>query len=439
MMSEDLMIRNARLWPSADCEVIEDASLLIRNGRIVKAGRFHARAETVLDAGGGVVMPGLIQSHVHLCQTLFRGIAEDLPLLPWLRGYIWPMEAAHDEESIRASALLTCAEFLRGGTTAFMSMETVRHTHAVFEAVDEAGLAGVIGHCLMDETGGYDPLSVPPERSLDECDALLDDYRDHPRLRPAVAPRFALSCSEPNMAMAADYARDRKLRLHTHASEQVEETSLVREMTGRDNIRFLSDVGLTGPDVGLAHCVHTEEHERALLEETGTHVLHCPSANLKLGSGIAPIPEYLDRGISVSLGADGAPCNNRMDMFLEMREAGLIQKPRLGPDALAARDVVRMATEGGAAALGLSGEMGRLEPGYRANLIILEADTASVAPCADPATNAVYGHAASDVALTMVDGRVLYENGEITAFDEEAVLREARTQRRRLEERAGLR
>ena len=362
-MQGDLLIRNARVWPSAHREVIEDGSVLVRNGRIEKVGVFKARAETVIDADGCLVMPGFIQGHIHFCQTIFRGVAEDLALLPWLRGYIWPMEAAHTPESIRASALLTCAELIRGGTTAFLSIETVRHTDHAFQAIHESGLMGAIGHCLMDETGGYAPLCVSNKDALAYCDVLLDHWKDHPRLKLAVAPRFAHSCSEANMRDACAYARDRGLLLHTHSSEQVEEVEIVKQRTGRYNVDYLHDVGLTGPDVGLAHCVHTRPEERDLLRQTGTNVLHCPSANFKLASGIAPIPEYLDAGINVSIGGDGAPCNNRLDQFMEMREAGLMQKIRLGAEALPARDIVRMATEGGAAALGWEKEMGTPEAG----------------------------------------------------------------------------
>lgn len=437
-MTGDVLIRNARVWPSAYREVIENGSVLIKAGRIERVGVFSARATTVIDADGCLVMPGLIQGHIHLCQTIFRGVAEDLALLPWLRGYIWPMEAAHTPESIRASALLTCAELIRGGTTAFLSIETTRHTDETFRAVDEAGLAAHIGHCLMDETGGYDPIAVDNREALAYCDVLLDRWADHPRLRLAVAPRFALSCSEENMRMASAYARDRGLRLHTHSSEQREEVALVKQMTGRYNINYLHDVGLTGPDVGLAHCVHVRPEELELLRETGTHVLHCPSANFKLASGIAPIPEYLKAGINVSIGGDGAPCNNRLDQFIEMREAGLMQKIRLGPDALSARDVVAMATEGGARLLGWEDEMGTLDPGKRANLILVDESGFHTLPSTDPATNVVYSCTGGDVVMTMVDGEILFEEDRITTIDEEALRDEVRRERAALLKRAGI-
>jgi len=437
-MTGDLLIRNARVWPSAYRDVIEDGSILIKDGRIEKVGVFTAKAHTVINADGCLVMPGLIQGHIHLCQTLFRGIAEDLALLPWLRGYIWPMEAAHNTASIRASALLTCAELIRGGTTAFLSIETTRHTDETFRAVDAAGLMGAIGHCLMDETGGYPPIAVDNQEALDYCDLLLDRWGKHERLKLAVAPRFALSCSENNMREACEYARDRKLMLHTHSSEQKEEVALVKEMTGRYNIQYLHDVGLTGPDVGLAHCVHTRPEEVDLLRETGTNVLHCPSANFKLASGIAPIPEYLREGINVAIGGDGAPCNNRLDQFIEMREAGLMQKIRLGPAALSARDVVMMATEGGARLLGWENEMGTLDPGKRANIILVDQSGFHTLPSTDAATNVVYSNTAADVVMTIVDGKILYEDGRINTIDEEQLRDEVRYEQKELLKRAGI-
>jgi 5-methylthioadenosine/S-adenosylhomocysteine deaminase len=240
------------------------------------------------------------------------------------------------------------------------------------------------------------------------------------------------------MRKAADHARARGLLLHTHASEQVAEIDLVLERTGMHNIRYLDSVGLSGPDVCLAHCVHTQADERHLLQETGTKVLHCPSANLKLASGIAPIPEYLDMGITVSIGADGTPCNNRLDQFMEMREAGLMQKIRLGAEALPAADVVRMATEGGAKTLGWEKEMGTLEVGKRANMILVNQDSVHTIPSTNPATNVVYSNVASDVLMTIVNGEILYEDGQLTTIDEDKLKDDVRRQWKKLVQRAGL-
>lgn len=443
MFYRPVLIHHAELWPDPYAESMADGYLLIEDGTIVSMGsgklpNVPPGTESI-HARGQLLMPGLVQTHVHLCQTIFRGIAEDLPLLPWLRGYIWPMEAAHRPESIQASTRLAAAELIRSGTTAFMSMETVRHTDAVVEALRSTGLIGLVCHCLMDETAGYPDLAVPVRDGLAQIDRLMEQVRDEPLLDIGVAPRFVLSCSEANMKEAAAYARQHGRMLHTHAAEQMEEVQLVRERTGRHNVEYLHELGMTGPNVALAHCVHTEAHERAILRDTDTRVLHCPSANLKLGSGIAPVPEYLEMGLTVSLGADGTPCNNRLDGFLEMREAALIQKPRRGADALSARDVLRMATAYGARTLRREADFGRLAPGRMANLILLNPDSPHVAPCEDPASRVVYAHEASDVTLTMVHGRVLYRDGEFTTLDLPALLADAREERVHLERRAGLR
>jgi 5-methylthioadenosine/S-adenosylhomocysteine deaminase len=436
-MSRTTLIENARVWPAAGAPVIEDGRILIDGERIRRVGRFRARADVRLDAGGGLVMPGLVQSHVHLGQTLFRGEAEDAALLPWLRDFIWPLEAAHDEDSLRASALLACAEMIRGGVTAFLSFETVRGTDAVFDAVAGTGLRAVVSHALMDSSGGYPPLAVDLDDALAECDLILERWRGVDRLRLAVAPRFALSCTAANLREAAAYARDRRLLLHTHAAEQPDEVARVLADTGQGNIEYLHSLGLTGPDVALAHAVHAEPAEREILARTGTRVLHCPSTNLKLGSGIAPVPEYLAAGVTVGLGSDGAPCNNRLDLFEEMRLAGLVQKIRRGPAALPAASVVRMATEDGARILGWEKDLGTLEEGKLASLIVVSLDGAHVVPGDDPATAVVYACRADDVQLTMSAGRILYENGACTTIDEEAARAAAREAKRKVFRRAG--
>lgn len=435
-MSRDLLIKNARVWPAADMPAIEGGSILVHQGRIAKIGRFQGRAPQVVDAKGSLAMPGLIQSHVHLCQTIFRGAGEDMPLLPWLRHVVWPLEAAHDPDSLYASALLACAELIRSGTTAFLSMETVRHTEHAFRAVSDAGLMGVLGHCFMDDTAGYKPLAVPLEKGLAECRQILGKWGRDDRVRLAIAPRFALSCSARNMKAAAEFARAHKLLLHTHSSEQIPEIELVLERTGMRNLMYLHSVGLTGADCCIAHCVHTDPHERAILRESETKVLHCPSANMKLASGIAPIPEYLESGIHVSIGADGTPCNNRLDQFLEMREAGLMQKLRLGAEALSASAVVKMATESGAKVLGWDKEMGTLAVGKRANIILVDQSNFHTIPSTQPATNIVYSNAASDVKMTIVNGEILYRDGRLTKVDEDKLRALVLKERKKLFKRA---
>ncbi len=383
----------------------------------------------ILDATGCVVMPGLVQSHTHLCQTLARGAADDLELLDWLRKVIWPYEAGLTREQAGIAAQLACVELLRGGTTSILDMGTVHHTDAIFAACQAAGLRATIGKVMMDESTDDipEPLRENTKESLDESIRLCEEWhgRADGRLRYAFAPRFAISCTEGLLRDTAIEARRRGARLHTHSSENPSELDEVIRRTGRRNLQYLHDVGFTGPDVGLAHCVWLDDDEKRLLRETGTHVLHCPSSNLKLGSGIAQVPELLAAGVAVSLGADGAPCNNNLDAFLEMRLCALIHKPRAGASAMPAGQVVRMATMGGAAALGLADSIGSLEVGKRADVITVDARRPHVVPTKNPYSAIVYASRSTDVRHVVIDGRIVVRDENLLTLDSDKVVDDA--------------
>jgi 5-methylthioadenosine/S-adenosylhomocysteine deaminase len=223
--------------------------------------------------------------------------------------------------------------------------------------------------------------------------------------------------------------------VHTHASENLDEISMVEAATGKRNIEYLRDVGLTGPQVVLAHCVHLDDAEMEILRSTGSHVAHCPSSNLKLASGIARVAEMLERGVSVSLGADGAPCNNRLDMFTEMRTAALLQKVLHGPRSLPALTALRMATIHGARALGLADQLGSVEVGKRADLQLIDLDRLHATPRPDPVSTIVYATEACDVETVIIDGRIVARDGELLAFKEQTVIDEAQDQSRKLTRR----
>ena len=409
-----------------------------RDGRVVQVGGAatpQGRDYQVLDAAGGVVMPGLVQSHVHTCQTLARGRADDLALLGWLEQVVWPYEGALTAEDAAAAARLACVELLRGGTTAIQDMATVRHTDAIFEVCRDAGIRAVIGKAMMD-TGARVPASLreATRASLDESAALAKRWhgQEGGRLGYAYAPRFVLSCSEELLRETVASARAAGVRIHTHASENRDELDAVRRERGADNIEYLHSLGMTGGDVGLAHCVWLSDTEIDVLRSTRTHGLHCPSSNLKLASGIAEVPELVDAGVPVSLGADGAPCNNNLDAFVEMRLCALIHKPRLGPTALPARDVVRMATLGGAAALGLEAEIGSLEVGKRADVIAVDAAGPHVEPTESPYSAVVYACHATDVRHVVVDGRVVVSTRELLTIDAPRAVADAHARGRKL-------
>jgi 5-methylthioadenosine/S-adenosylhomocysteine deaminase len=433
-MSTSLLIRGATVITLDADNLIFEGDVFIEHGRIRALGAFLNSSNTgveVIDARGSVLLPGFVQTHVHLCQTLFRGAADDLALIDWLKNRIWPMEAAHTAESVYASARLGIAELIRGGTTCALTMETVRHTDAVFTAVEETGFRATVGKCMMDKGQDVPPLLLEQtEASIAESLDLLECWHGQldNRIRYCFAPRFALSCSREMLQRIARIAQERGVVVHTHASENKNEIEVVELETGLRNIEYLNEVGLTGSHVVLAHCVHLDENEFEVLARTGTHVAHCPSSNLKLGSGFAPIPEMMKRGISVSLGADGAPCNNRLDMFTEMRTAALIQKALHGADTLPALSVLRMATINGAKALGLEKEIGSIEAGKRADLTLVNLDRLHTTPRPDPVSTIVYAAEAGDVETVIIDGRVVMRNRELTTLDEQAVLREAREQ-----------
>lgn len=437
------LIRNATILTMNDALDIVQGAVSVRDGRIAAIGAEPAAPHhTVIDAGGAYLLPGFIQTHVHLCQTLFRGYADDMPLLEWLRRRVWPMEAAHTPATLRASTRLAASELLLSGTTTALTMETVHDTDVVFEALDEMGLRAVVGKCMMDSDQQVPArLQEETQASIDESVALRKrwDGLAGGRLHAAFAPRFAVSCSRALLEAVAELsARDRVI-IHTHASENRDEVEVVRKLSGGlSNLEYLADTGLATPHLCAAHCVWVTDAEQDMLAERDVKVLHCPSSNLKLGSGLAPIVEMRARGISVSLGADGAACNNRLDMFEEMRLAATLQAVRRQPGALTARDALWMATREGARALAMEREIGSIEVGKRADLILVGRDRPHQAPDPDPWSTLVYASRGTDVVLTMVDGRVLVRGAALVHQDVTEITAESRSAAASLAARAHL-
>jgi 5-methylthioadenosine/S-adenosylhomocysteine deaminase len=438
-----LLIRGGVVITMNDRLDVVEGDVSIRDGRIAAvAPVVPGPHEQVIDARGGYVLPGLIQTHIHLCQTLFRGYADDLPLLDWLRRRVWPMEAAHSPLSLRAAARLAATELLTSGTTSVLTMETVHDTDAVFEAVAESGLRATIGKCMMDfnaETPRR--LQEETQASIDESIAIRKRWNGaaNDRLRAAFAPRFAVSCSRQLLEAVASLSASEGALVHTHASESRDELAIVRAISGGlTNVEYLARVHLASPRLCAAHCVLVDDHEQDLLAEHDVKVLHCPSSNLKLGSGVAPVSDMLARGITVSLGADGAACNNRLDMFEEMRLAAVLQAARRNPGVLEARDVLWMATRAGAATLDLESEIGSLEPGKRADLIVVDRDRPHLTPGPDPFSTIVYAARGSDVRTTVVDGEILVDDYQPVRVDPAEVVAQARLAARELASRAGI-
>jgi 5-methylthioadenosine/S-adenosylhomocysteine deaminase len=408
-------------------------------GEIVQVGGDYtprARDFTIIDCAGCIVMPGLVQAHVHTCQTLARGRADDLELLDWLRTVVWPYEAALDAAALTASVELACAELLLGGTTAILDMATVHHTDAVFAAAEKSGIRATIGKAMMDAPDPQIPpgLREATRASLDESARLIARWHGAAggRLRYAYAPRFIPACTDELLREVGLEARARGVRIHTHASENLGEIALVRQRFGKDNIVVLDELGLLGDHCCIAHCIHLSAEERRLLAARGAHVCHCPSSNLKLASGICPLPELIAAGVSVAIGADGAPCNNNLDGFLELRLAALLHKHRAGPRALPAPEVVRMATLGGAAALGLADQIGSLELGKRGDVIAIDITALHTVPAASPWSAIAYAVRSCDVRHVAVDGAIVVRDGALHTLEVPAVRDQARAAAARL-------
>jgi 5-methylthioadenosine/S-adenosylhomocysteine deaminase len=328
---------------------------------------------------------------------------------------------------------------LLGGTTSVLTMETVHDTDAVFDALEPTGIRAVVGKCMMDADADVPArLLENTAASIDESAALAARWhgRANGRLRAAFAPRFAPSCSRELLEAVAALSAERGLLVHTHASENRDEVALVSRLTGTSNIRYLQQLGLTTSRLCLAHCVWADDAEQDLLARDAVKVLHCPGSNLKLASGIAPVVDMRRKGISVSLGADGAACNNELDMFKEMRLATGLQAITRGAGSLTALDALQMATREGARALGLAQDLGSIEPGKRADFIIIDRDRPHLATSPDPYSAIVYAARPTDVRTTVVDGAVVVNDFRLTGIDVTEVTHTAAREARALAMRA---
>ncbi|MEY8749210.1 5'-deoxyadenosine deaminase [Alkalicoccobacillus gibsonii] len=400
----------------------------------------EVKADKVIDGRGRTVIPGFVQTHIHLCQTAFRGKGDDLELMDWLQKRIWPLEAAHDEESIYYSAMLGIGELIQSGTTSIVDMETVHHTDSAFQAISQTGIRALAGKVMMDKgTEVPKALQENTQQSIQESVDLLEKWHnyDQGRIQYAFTPRFVVSCTEPLLKEVQALSDHYQVKVHTHASENRGEIEIVQAETGMRNVVYLDHLGLANERLILAHCVWLDEQEKKILKDRGVKVTHCPGSNLKLASGIAEIPDLLSQDIAVSLGADGAPCNNNLDMFNEMRLAALIQKPVHGPTSMDARTVFRMATLGGAKAIGLDHEIGSLEVGKKADIAILNLNDFHTYPSFDVDTisRIVYSATRADVETTIINGKIVMENRIMKTLDKQLVLSESNRVMKRLVKR----
>ena len=399
----------------------------------------RAGGETI-DASGCYVMPGLVQTHVHLVQTIFRGLAEELALLEWLRDRIWPLEAAHDETSLRATARLGLLDLLTTGTTTILDMGTTHGGDVIAEELVASGIRARFGQAMMDGGDGVPKaLRESTSDSLHVNARLVMKWNEAAdgRIGYAYAPRFALSCTRDLLEAVGDITKRLGLLIHTHSNENVAERALIEAATGQAPMAYLDGIGLVNERSVIAHGVNLDAREISILTERGASITHCPSSNLKLGSGIADVRALRERGITVGIGADGAACNNRLDGFDELRLAALLAASLHGPGALTAWDALAIGTRDGAKALRLDGEIGTIEMGKKADLIVLDPDRLA-GPAGDPATRIVYGGGSRAVRDVIIDGRLVVRNFRPLTLDAAEVRARAAEALPALVARAGL-
>ncbi len=428
-MSRKILIKNPLIVSMNKSLDVYRSDILI-NGNIISqiADNIRSKFDEQFEAEEYIVLPGFIQTHVHLCQTLFRNMAEDLTLLRWLETKIWPYESIHTPETLTVSAQLGIAELIKSGTTTIMDMGTVHHHDVVFDALNRSGMRAVSGKAMMDAPGTPQGLKESTEQSIKESLRLLEKWHnhDHGRLKYAFAPRFVLACTEELLKETGRISREKKVLFHTHAAENPEEIKKIQTIFGMGNIEYFKKIGITAENLCLAHCVWVNDKEVEILKEDNVKALHCPSANLKLGSGIAPVPEYIQNGITVSLGSDGAPCNNNLNIFNEMRLAGLIQRPRYGVTALPASEIMKMATINGAKTLNLENEVGSIEKGKKADLILLHSEELHSQPYYDVFNKIIYSSQASDIHNVMINGKWVLKNRNLITLNENNILKSAK-------------
>jgi 5-methylthioadenosine/S-adenosylhomocysteine deaminase len=439
---QSLLIRGATIVTLNLIREVVQGDLRIVDGRIAAIGkRLKPRKdELVVDATGLTVFPGFFQMHVHLCQTLFRHMGEDMALFDWLRNRVWPLEAAHNQASLKASAQLGLAEMLLSGTTSFVSMETTHGTEHALEEIVSTGMRAFSGKALMDGGRGVPArLKESTKKALDSAGRMLGDWQGKGGLEIILNPRFAPSCTPDLLKEVGRLAAEANAWIHTHVAETRDEVQLTRETFGRNPILLYEALGyLDGKFIGV-HAVHLTEAEKLRLAgRNSVALVHCPSANMKLASGIAPLADLLSRGIRVGLGADGAACNNALSMLREMRLAGLLQKVSRGASALNAQTILELATIDAATAMGIDGELGSIEVGKRADLALFDLNHPSIQPAGTPAQQLVWAASERDLVHTLVNGRFMVRDRKLVWQNQDELLKTARREAQKLVSRAGL-
>jgi cytosine/adenosine deaminase-related metal-dependent hydrolase len=435
--------------------VIGDGAVLVQNDRIAQVGKADEikakpRAEFEIDAKGMVVLPGLIDTHVHLAQALLRGCADDTSLIDWLQKFVWPLQGNFEAEDGRASAELCIVEMIKSGTTTFL--ESLLHSRYGFDGIaqslQDSGMRGILSKTVMGLPGYGTEESIMHPGMIEDAETCLREVESHfkqwngranGRIRVWYGARSLGGCTRRLYKRIADSAQNLGTGVTMHLSEVQEDIRYTKKEFGMMPAEFMNKVGLVGKNVVFAHGVWLTETEWQILASKGASIAHCPSSNMKLASGITRVPEILEAGVNVGLGCDGGPSNNCYDMLREMKTASLLQKARLlDPLAMKAETVLEMATINGAQALGLQKDLGSIEVGKKADLILINLKKPHLTPAFNPVSNLVYAAEGPDVETVIIDGKIAMENRVLKTLKEERILQEASLRGEKLLERAGL-
>ncbi len=419
-MNADILIHGGRLLTLAGgrTEIINPGMIAVRNGIIEKAGPSEEftsiSAEKKIDASGCLVMPGLINCHNHAAMTLFRGLADDLPLMEWLEKHIFPAEARHvNPEMVYWCTKLAAAEMILSGTTTVA--DGYFHEDSAAQALADSGIRAVAAQGIID----FPAPGVPdPAGNIAHASGFLDKWqKQSSRVTPAVFCHSPYTCGQETLIKAKDLARSKGVRFFIHVAETAFEVSQIKESHGKSPVLFLDDLGILDDMTVCVHCVHLDAHDMHLLKSRGTSVVTCPESNMKLASGTAPVDKMISAEIPVALGTDGCASNNDLDMFREMDACAKIHKAqRMDPTVLPAGRILDMATLTGARVLGFEADIGSLEPGKKADIAILDLNKPHLTPFYNPDV-LVYAACGADVRDVLIDGQLVMRDREILSFD----------------------
>ncbi len=445
-MTRTLIRGGTLLTADAARPVVADGYVLIDGDTIADVGTGPppaGGADEVLDASGMLVMPGFVNAHTHLCMILGRNLGTDRSLLHWLSEAQVPLTGAFEPEDYELSMQLGAIENLLSGNTTICEVFFSPHydqdvdvlaTHAL----ERSGIRTAFFRCANDESF-FEGFVERREQIVERSERLIAEFADAPRTTIGVGPLVPWGSSADSFRDAVELSERHDARIHLHTAETPEYNALVRERTGRSNVEMLADVGALGDRVMLNHCVHLSETDIALIAESGTHVIHDPTSNMILASGVSPVPRLRDAGINVGLACDGPACNNAQDMIEAMKDAALLHKVTSGDaETLVANDVFLMATGNGARSIGLGGRLGVLAEGHLADVVLLDARAPHLTPMNDPLAALVYSARGADVRSVLVGGRVVVRDREVTTLDEQAVRARAQERAERARSIAGV-